>query len=126
MYSLVSIKLIIQREENGKCMMSLGDHLAGKIPTPMLSTTQCTNIGNNLYIQELACFGHNVMVQICRDILKVWNVMRVLTPFIDRDAMMSSKKLHPIIGIKLPSNRRKFFVKMWCALEPIKGSHLTL
>ena len=45
----------------------------------------------------------------------------ILTPFIDRDAMKLSKKLHPIIGIKLPSNRRKLFVKNWCALERIKG-----
>ena len=84
MYPLVSIKLIIQREKNSKCMMSLGDHLAGKIPMPMLSRTKCTNIGNNLNIQ------------ICRDILKLWKVMIILTPFIDRDAMMLFKKLHPI------------------------------
>ena len=116
MYPLVSIKLIIQRGKNSKCMMSLGDHLAGKIPMPMLSKTKCTNIGNNLNIQGQACLGHNVMVQICRDILKVWKVMIILTPFIDGDAMMLSKKLHPVIGIKLPSNRRKLFVKNWCAL----------
>ena len=126
MYPLVSIKLIIQREKNTNSMMSLGDHLAGKIPMPMLSTTKCTNIGNNLNIQGQACLGHNVMVQICRDILKVWKVMIILSPFIDRDAMMLSKNLHRIIGIKLPSNRRKLFVKNWCALGRIEGSHLTL
>ena len=126
MYPLVSIKLIIQREKNSKCMMSLGDHLAGKIPMPMLSRTKCTNIGNNLNIQGQACWGHNVMVQICRDILKVWKVMIILTPFIDRDAMMLFKKLHPVIAIKFSSNRRKLFVKNWCALERIEGSHLSL
>ena len=126
MYPLVSLKLIIQREKNSKCMMSLGDHPAGKIPMPMLSRTKCTNIGNNLNIQGQACLGLNVMVQICRNILKVCKVMRILTPFIDRDAMMLSKKLHPVIEIKLPSNRRKPFVKNWCALERIEGSNLSL
>ena len=126
MYLLVSIKLIIQREKNSKCMMSLGDHLAGKIPMPMLNSTKCTNIGTNLNIQGLACLGLNVMVQICRDILKVWKVMVILTPFIDRDAMMLSEKLHPIIRIKLPCKGRKLFVQNWCALERIKCSHLSL
>ena len=126
MYPLVLIKLIIQRKKNSKCMMSLRDHLAGKIPMPMLSRTKCTNIGNNLNIQGQACLGHNVMVQICRDILKLWKVMIILTPFIDRDAMMLGRKLHPIIGIKLPSNGRKLFAKNWCALERVKSSHLTL
>ena len=93
---------------------------------PMLSSTKCTNIGNNLNIQGQACLGLNVMVQICRDIVKVWKVMTILTPFIDRGAMMLSKKLHPVIRIKLPSNRRKLFVKNWCALERIEGSHLSL
>ena len=111
--------------KTSKCMMSLGDHLAGKIPMPMLSSTKCTNIGNNLNIQGQACLGLNVMVQICLDILKVWKVMIILTPFIDRDAMMLSKKLHPVIRIELPSNRRNLFVKNWCALERIEGSHLS-
>ena len=85
-----------------------------------------TNIGNNLNIQGQACLGHNVVVQICRDILKLWKIMIILTPFIDRDAMMLSKKLHPIIGIKLPSSRRKLLGKNWCALERIEGGNLTL
>ena len=92
---------------------------------PMLSSMKCTNIGNNLNIQGQACLGLNVMVQICLDILKVWKVMIILTPFIDRDAMMLSKKLHPVIRIKLPSNRRNLFVTNWCALERIEGSHLS-
>ena len=126
MYPMVSIKLLIQRGKNSKCMMSLGDHLAGKIPMPMLSGTKCTNVGHNLNIQGRACLGHNVMVKICRDILKLWKVMIILTPFIDRDAMMLAKKLHPVIAIKLPSNGRKLFVKNWYALERVEGSHLTL
>ena len=66
------------------------------------------------------------MVQICHDILKLWKVMIILTPFIDRDAMMLGKTLHPIIGIKLPSTGRNLFVHNWCALEQVKGSHFTL
>ena len=92
---------------------------------PMLSSTKCTNIGNNLNIQRQACLGLNVMVQICLDILKVWNAMIILTPFIDRDTMMLSKKLHPVIRTKLPSNRRNLFVTNWCDLERIEGSHLS-
>ena len=92
----------------------------------MFSSTKCTNIGNNLNIQGQACLGRNVMVQICCDIPKLWEVMMILTPFIDRDAMMLSKKLNPVIRIKFPSNRRKLFVKNLCALERIEGSHLSL